>query len=369
MPENARFAGFSQLLLECLSLWSWQYDDTFRLIAGNCPEAKVYEQYFATQQELVCILREQGLLPAIVQAKDGMAWAVTTDGEHYYVLGPVQLAVFDKREDAEPDLTDTLPLFSIQELSRYATMLHSTLTGTPKAVHMPGGAHGMARPSASVLLLARLQDKVRNGDYKYKELVLEVLTDRQSLYELGAISQNSAKQVAGLSMALCRQAALEGGLTAQTIDALYDEHLPQIQAAKYACEIALRCDMLLYHLIRLVRRAKGDTAVSDPIQACCTFIAEHVDEKLTMSTLARQVGYSPDHLSKRFRAEIGQSIKEYILQMKIHRAQLMLTTTRLPIGDIAQLLSFSSSSHFGKIFHALVQQTPAAYRAKHSHAV
>lgn len=368
MFENARFAQFSQLLLDCLPLWSWQYDDAHRLLASNCPEADAYAPYFATQHEQVRTLRAQGLLPAILQA-DSVAWAVAMDNGHCYVLGPVQLAVYAKREDAAPDVADTLPLFGLPELSRYAAMLHSTLTGATKAVHMPGSTHEKAHPTSSVLLLARLQDKVRGGDYNYKELVLEVLTDRQSLYELGAISQNSAKQVASLSMQLCRQAALEGGLTASAIDALYDEHLPQIQSTKYACELALRCDMLLYHLVRLVRRAKGNTAVSDPIQACCTYIGEHVNERLDLPTLARQVGYSPDHLSKRFRAETGQSIKNYLWHMKIHRAQLMLTTTRLPIADISALLSFSSTSHFTKVFHQLVQLTPAAYRKEHGHLI
>lgn len=369
MPENQPIAQFSQLLLDCLPLWSWQYDDALCLLATNCPESDVYGQYFAEQHEQVHALRQQGLLPAITQADNGLAWAIATDGVNFYVLGPVQLAAYAKREDAAPDVADTLPLFGLQELSRYAAMLHSTLAGATKPVHMPGSTHGKAHPTSSVLLLARLQDKVRGGDYNYKELVLEVLTDRQSLYELGAISHNSAKQVASLSMSLCRQAALEGGLTAQTIDALYDEHLPKIQAAKYACELALLCDILLYHLIRLVRRAKGNTTVSDPIQACCTYIEEHVNEKLALATLARQVGYSPDHLSKRFRAEVGKSIKAYILHMKTHRAQLMLTTTKLPIVDIAALLSFSSTSHFTKVFHEMVQQTPAAYRQKHSHVI
>lgn len=336
-------------------------------MASNCAEAELYARYFDAQLDQVRALKARGLLPAVLREDNGMAWAVAADGAYCHVLGPVHIATDAQREDVVPDIIDTLPLFTLRELSRYAAMLHNVLTGDKKAVHMPGSTQEGGRATASVLLLGRLQDKVRNGDYNYKELVLEVLTNRQSLYELGAVSQNSAKQVASLSMALCRQAASEGGLTSKTIDALYDEHLPQIQAAKYACEIALRCDILLYHLVRLVRRAKGNTTVSDPIQACCTYIEEHINERLDLPTLAHQSGYCPDHLSKRFRAEVGLPIKAYVMQMKTHRAQLLLTTTRLPIVDIAALLSFSSGSHFTKVFHAIVQQTPAVYRIKHSH--
>lgn len=369
MPEKMLYEQFCDLALDCLSLWSWQYDDTLSLITSNCPAVAIYAPQFVAQYDHVRSLRRLERMPAVIATDSGMAWIVTIDGRNYNVLGPVHLASATKNEDSAPDFEDVLPVFGMQELSRYATMLHRTLNQSIKTAYLPGDAIDKTRPSASMLLLARLQNKVRNGEYDYKELVLEVLTNRQSLYELGAISQNSAKQVAELSMALCRQAALEGGLTAQTIDTLYDEHLPKIHAARYACEIALLCHVLLYHLVRLVRRAKHNTTVSDPVQACCTYIEEHANEKFSLYMLSRQVSYSPDHLSKRFKAEKGVSIKNYILQVKIHRAQLMLATTRLSIGDISLLLSFSSSSHFTKIFHQITQETPAVYRLKNNHSV
>lgn len=338
MTRAERLADFCGLLLDCHRLWHWEYGEGLRLCGHNCPDERRYAGLFAAQAGTMAAT-------GVVEGKDGMAWAVAMDRDRYHVLGPVWL-------DGAGRAGDTLPVFGARELGRYATMLHRLLAGGP----------------AGDTLLTRLQDRIRQGDYDYKALVLEALTDRRALYELDVVSKDSARQTATLAMAMCRQAAQEAGLSARTLDALYAEHMPGIQATEHACEIALRCNALLYRLVWLVRRARGIATPSDPVQACCAYIEAHANERLGLDALSRQVGYSPDHLSRKFRAEMGEPLKAYVLGVKLHRAQLLLTTTALPIADIAALLAFCSSSHFTRAFHRQVGQTPACYREQYRHA-
>jgi AraC-like DNA-binding protein len=175
--------------------------------------------------------------------------------------------------------------------------------------------------------------------------------------------------VALISIDKCCQAALESGLTRKTVSALCEEYVPQIRAASTGAEIARLSNTLMYHFVRLVRRLNGKVTYSEPVQACCTYIEKHAFDKITLELLARQVGYSPDHLSKKFKLEVGELPKDYILRTKIYHAQLMLTTTSMPIGEIAGRLSFCSNSHFTKVFRRFTQQTPASYRFMHNHMV
>lgn len=368
--ENDKLEYFMELMLCCTDLKGWVYDEGLRILKNysDSPE----ENYgFTAQGERIRNLVQECLMPAVIESENGLLWALTaeyTDGSvYYYVLGPALLA--DKKETSEENAVplSALPAFGLQELARYACMLHKTVTGQHSAVYIQNAAAAASRDTTAILLLARLQDKVRNGDLHYKELVSEVLTNRRSLMSLGVVTIDSAREVALLTIDLSCQAAIESGLTKSMVDALRKQYLPDLKAASAGYEIAQICDTLMYHLVRLVRRSRGDRSYSEPVQACCTYIEEHACDKLTLDYLAKQTGYSPDHLSKKFRQEFGVPLKDYITRTKIQRAQMMLTTTDMSISDIGAMFSFCSASHFTRVFRQMTGQTPAEYRLKHTH--
>ncbi|WP_442876674.1 helix-turn-helix domain-containing protein [Eisenbergiella porci] len=70
-----------------------------------------------------------------------------------------------------------------------------------------------------------------------------------------------------------------------------------------------------------------------------------------------------------FHPQAGEPLKGYVLQTKIQHVQLLLTTNAMPVSDIAAMFSFSSSSHFTKVFEYFTKETPTAYRTQHSHLV
>jgi AraC family transcriptional regulator len=50
--------------------------------------------------------------------------------------------------------------------------------------------------------------------------------------------------------------------------------------------------------------------------------------------------------------------------MRVQRAQDLLTGTRLPISDIAELAGFADQSHLTAAFRAETGTTPAQFRAR-----
>lgn len=372
--DDKKLEFFQDLALSCLSLWSWRYTKDFRLQESNCPMDGEVNAAFLKQAGIVSTLYEKNLMPAVITAENGLAWAVTaqkasSQAPEYLVLGPARLEGAEIPAEEQPDFYAFLPLTSRKELGRYGSMLHKAAVDEITPVYQQEAEASPVGDTTAILLLASLQDKIRNGDLSYRELMSEALTNRRFLQSLGAVTTDSAKKVSLLAIELCCQAALESGLPKRSVDALRIQYSPQLDGVTSAYEIARLCDTLMYHLVLLIRRYKGEKTYSEPVQTCCTYVNEHICDRLTVEFLAKQTGYSPDHLSKKFREEFGEPLKDYILHTKIQRSQLLLTTTTMPVSDIATMFSFSSSSHFTKVFEHFTNETPTAYRTQHSHLV
>jgi AraC family transcriptional regulator len=83
---------------------------------------------------------------------------------------------------------------------------------------------------------------------------------------------------------------------------------------------------------------------------------------LSLQALANESGYSRVHFVRMFRASTGYSPHNYLLNLKLERAQELLKNPSMSLIDIALDCGFSSHSHMSRIFHKLVGVTPSAYR-------
>ena len=79
---------------------------------------------------------------------------------------------------------------------------------------------------------------------------------------------------------------------------------------------------------------------------------------------AEKMNLSPDYMTRIFKAEMGVSLKEYIIQQKMKHAQVMLRTTTLPINFIAAKVGYSNFSHFSFTYKKALGITPQEERKK-----
>lgn len=97
------------------------------------------------------------------------------------------------------------------------------------------------------------------------------------------------------------------------------------------------------------------------------YINNHLNSKITLTSLAELTGYSPFHLHKVLSEELGVSVGKYIQQQRLHAAAYLLALTRLPLDDIKSLVGFEDSSAFGRAFRTLYQVSPLQYRKSKKH--
>lgn len=85
-------------------------------------------------------------------------------------------------------------------------------------------------------------------------------------------------------------------------------------------------------------------------------------QPLDVEQLARGIHVSAGHLSRRFRAEFGESPYSYLMTRRIERAMALLRTTRRPVTDVCMDVGFSSLGTFSSRFRELVGVPPSTYR-------
>jgi AraC-like DNA-binding protein len=88
----------------------------------------------------------------------------------------------------------------------------------------------------------------------------------------------------------------------------------------------------------------------------------HLSEPLSVSDMATRAGLSPSRFSQVFRNRFGRPPHQFLLHLRIQRAQDLLHHTSLTMRDISAQCGFSDVHHFAKTFKRLSGQTPGSYR-------
>ena len=98
-------------------------------------------------------------------------------------------------------------------------------------------------------------------------------------------------------------------------------------------------------------------------RAVICYIEAHVtDEKLNPDKLARQIGFSWDHIRELFRRDTGYPIARYVQMRKIKRSALDLIHTDKTILDIALCYGFTNPETYTRAFRRTTGMTPSEFR-------
>lgn len=85
--------------------------------------------------------------------------------------------------------------------------------------------------------------------------------------------------------------------------------------------------------------------------------------ELTVDLIARTIGISRVTLYRRFMEEAGVSPTDYIKSRRLIRASQMLTSTDLPVSQIAYSVGYNDPLYFSKSFRSFFSKSPTEYRA------
>jgi AraC-like DNA-binding protein len=93
-------------------------------------------------------------------------------------------------------------------------------------------------------------------------------------------------------------------------------------------------------------------------------LLRQTEEWLMVPQVAREIGMSPYHFTRLFKAVFGETPKQCQLEARLEKAKHDLIATDTSITDICMEAGFSSLGTFSYVFARRVGMTPTSYRRK-----
>lgn len=92
------------------------------------------------------------------------------------------------------------------------------------------------------------------------------------------------------------------------------------------------------------------------------YIDKNLFRNLKVSDVADYFGYNSEYLSHMFSSLKGITLKRFILQKKVEKANYLLMDTNKTINEISIILGFSDCHNFMKVYKRITGLTPSEYR-------
>lgn len=130
----------------------------------------------------------------------------------------------------------------------------------------------------------------------------------------------------------------------------------------------LRSNGMLFDLIGTLLDEKGADepgrfGMSIPFLAR-QYLDLHYEDNLRIADVAAEVGVHVNYLADVFKKHYGVSPKQYLMQLKVHKAKELLQSTADPVYLVASSVGFSDALAFSKFFRRSVGLSPTEYRAQ-----
>lgn len=113
--------------------------------------------------------------------------------------------------------------------------------------------------------------------------------------------------------------------------------------------------------------AKAARSLDARVEAVLLHLHQQFHEPLNVTQLAHKVALSPSRLAHLFKEQVGASLIETLLSLRLRQAARLLEFTAMNIAEIAQDVGFQSPFYFSRQFKVYYGRSPSAYRRLVNH--
>lgn len=160
---------------------------------------------------------------------------------------------------------------------------------------------------------------------------------------------------------LCRKAVQEAKVHPAHIDEVSATFARRIEVSRNLFELNKVCSEIIRKYCLLVKNYSL-RGYSEMIEEALNYIHFNLTGNLSLKNLSEELSVNASYLSSQFKKEVGQTITDYVNNMRIQQSLVLLTTTRLPIQKVAEMVGFLDENYFTKLFKKYKEMTPKDYR-------
>lgn len=153
----------------------------------------------------------------------------------------------------------------------------------------------------------------------------------------------------------------------QSIEPILSRYLdqPSLFPKEY---ISLLIESLVYHVFLKQAHYKevefdGEQGLTPYLERKIkAYIFDHYQENITLKSLSQMCGLSEAYFSRQFCKTFGKSFTDYLKEVRVEQAKMLLEETTLDVKQIALEVGYQFPTNFAKAFKQVTHVSPSAYR-------
>jgi len=98
------------------------------------------------------------------------------------------------------------------------------------------------------------------------------------------------------------------------------------------------------------------------VMQACQYVIEHIDEEISLITISESLSISKNYFCSLFKKETGENFLSFVTRMKMKRAQFLLREENLRVYEVCDLLGYTDTTYFTRLFKKYTNMTPNEYK-------
>ncbi|MCD8535734.1 MAG: helix-turn-helix transcriptional regulator [Verrucomicrobia bacterium] len=121
------------------------------------------------------------------------------------------------------------------------------------------------------------------------------------------------------------------------------------------------------HIVHQYSSERGDRLESSHglpagmLKSAMQFIHEQCCEPMTVEVIANRMNLSAPYFSKMFKLSTGITPYQYLLNCRINKAKMLISSRKISLAQIAEQTGFHDHGHFTKSFKKIIGVTPSQF--------
>lgn len=280
------------------------------------------------------------------------------------ITGEVQDTLFDLPDNIDPETILPVSRCSADTLNHISSILEMAVYGLryrpEPSSYDRNVIPGQEEPEddedyAGFPLAGILEEAVRRGDREQTRNAINRLL--QYVY---APHPDQLALIKSRAVQLVRLFAKEA--PDQSEERLYcDTYIPALKSAAGLEEMDVTLSEILHHFVDYTFEFP-QIRHADTVYHAMEFIRSNYDKKIGLEHVADHVHLSSSYVGSLFRRKTGQTVSDYLNQVRMEKSKAILSHGDLPISDIAYQCGFGDQSYFTRVFKKQTGLSPGQYR-------
>lgn len=145
---------------------------------------------------------------------------------------------------------------------------------------------------------------------------------------------------------------------------LFGQMIQELQLCRprYDELISLQLRNIFVLISRAIISAKKFSSTSEKKLLCDALFRKNYNTEISIEEYSESRGLSNCWFIQCFKEITGSSPLQYILKLRISNAQSLLENTYYTITEIANMVGYTNSLYFSRLFHKYIGMSPKEYR-------